>query len=122
MTTKYEGVEIRPIPECPHYWVSRDGRIYTEPRPRVRGGWMKLSVHSYGYLFTMGRVNGRQIPLYAHRSVALAWIGPCPAGGMEVCHNDSNPANNTVENLRWDTRKGNINDAVLLGRMGRPSS
>lgn len=115
---EYEGIAIRPIPGRPSYWVSECGRIYTEPRPRVRGGWMKLSIHDGGYPFTMGRVGGRPVSLYAHRCVALAWIGPQPEG-MEVCHNDSNPLNSHASNLRWDTHRGNMADAARLGTVGR---
>lgn len=53
-----------------------------------------------------------------HRLVALAFLGPCPSG-MEVCHNDSDPANNRVDNLRYDTRSGNRLDMVRQGNEGR---
>lgn len=39
----------------------------------------------------------------------LAFVGPCP-DGMEVCHNDGNPENNRVENLRYGTRSDNMRD------------
>lgn len=34
---------------------------------------------------------------------------------MECCHNDGNPSNNIVENLRWDTHSGNMMDRTLHG-------
>ena len=80
---------------------------------------MKLSTHKSGYPFTMGRVGGKQVPLYSHRLVALAWIGPQPEG-MEVCHDDGDPTNNHVSNLRWDTHQANASDMVRHGRAGRP--
>lgn len=45
------------------------------------------------------------------RLVLLAFVGPAPEG-MECCHNDGNPGNNRLENLRWDTRSSNTLDAV----------
>lgn len=108
-------IERRAVPGYPNYSVTRDGRIWTERRERVKGGWMKLSTHKSGYPFTMGRVGGRQVALYPHRLVALAWIGPQP-DGMEVCHNDGNPANNEVSNLRWDTHSENMKDVRRHGR------
>ena len=51
---------------------------------------------------------------YVHRLVLTAFVGPCPEG-MEACHNDGNPRNNALENLRWDTRKGNFADKVKHG-------
>lgn len=53
-----------------------------------------------------------------HRLVMLAFCGPCPPG-MEVCHNDSNPANNQLGNLRYDTRLSNRLDMVRVGNEGR---
>ena len=53
-----------------------------------------------------------------HRLVMLAICGHCPPG-MEVCHNDSNPANNQLGNLRYDTRLSNRLDMVRVGNEGR---
>ena len=50
-----------------------------------------------------------------HRLVMLAFCGPCPPG-MEVCHNDSDPTNNRLDNLRYDTRSGNKVDSVKILR------
>ena len=107
--------DVRDVPGYPNYGVTKDGRIWTNARPRVRGGWMKLSVHSGGYLFTMGRIDGKQVALYSHQLVALAWIGPRP-DGMHVCHWDGDPQNNNVENLRYDTPSGNAMDTIRHGR------
>ena len=52
------------------------------------------------------------------RLVAAAFLGVCPEG-LEVCHSDGNPGNDHVENLRYDTRKGNMQDAVKQGKMHR---
>lgn len=55
-----------------------------------------------------------------HRLVLEAFVGPCP-DGMEACHNNGNPSDNRVENLRWDTRRGNHADKVKHGTMARGS-
>lgn len=44
-----------------------------------------------------------------HRLVLEIFVGPCPYG-QEACHNDSDPSNNRVSNLRWDTHQGNMKD------------
>jgi len=49
-----------------------------------------------------------------HRLVLAAFVGPCPEG-QEGCHNDGNPMNNRLTNLRWDTRSGNMLDKVKHG-------
>ena len=53
-----------------------------------------------------------------HRLVAAAFLGPCPSG-QEVCHNDNDPTNNRVTNLRYDTRSMNRIDMVKAGNEGR---
>ncbi len=44
-----------------------------------------------------------------HHLVAEAFIGPRPPG-MVVCHNNGDPLDNRVENLRYDTQANNITD------------
>lgn len=40
-------------------------------------------------------------------------------GEMECCHNDGDPTNNKVTNLRWDTRSGNHADRLIHGTSNR---
>jgi len=49
---------------------------------------------------------------YIHRLVLSAFVGPCP-DGMECCHNNGDPSDNRLLNLRWDTPESNRSDAVL---------
>lgn len=55
-----------------------------------------------------------------HRIVALAFIGPCP-DGMQVAHNDGNPANNEAGNLRYATPLENTRDKFAHGTVLRGS-
>jgi hypothetical protein len=50
-----------------------------------------------------------------HVLVLEAFVGPRPEG-MEGCHGDGNPANNNVQNLRWDTPQNNWKDRKRHGR------
>lgn len=52
--------------------------------------------------------------LRGHALVLVAFRGPRPAG-MEGCHNNGDPADNRLENLRWDTRVANRQDAIRHG-------
>lgn len=52
--------------------------------------------------------------LLVHRLVLLAFVGP-PSIDMQGCHNDGNPANNRLDNLRWDTASANMLDRVTHG-------
>ena len=49
-----------------------------------------------------------------------AFVGPRPAE-HEGCHNDGNPANNHLNNLRWDTHTGNMADTKTHGTRPRGS-
>lgn len=53
-----------------------------------------------------------------HQLVALTFLGPAP-NGCEVCHNDGDPTNNALSNLRYDTRSENIKDVLRQGRRWR---
>lgn len=50
-----------------------------------------------------------------HKLVALTFIGPRP-DGCEICHNDGDPTNNAVSNLRYDTRAENNKDITRQGK------
>lgn len=53
-----------------------------------------------------------------HRLVLEAFVGPCPEG-MQACHNNGIRDDNRVENLRWDTPKGNSLDKAKHGTKSR---
>lgn len=56
-----------------------------------------------------------------HAAVALTFLGPRP-DGQDVCHYDGNPANNRLDNLRYDTRTNNILDVYRIGGRWRKLS
>ena len=56
-----------------------------------------------------------------HTLVALTFIGPRPEGA-DICHNDGNPANNRLDNLRYDSRTNNILDVYRGGGRWRKLS
>ena len=114
----------KPIPSFPGYEASDHGRVRSfwaqGPNKGRRGGWhisdtpsriMAPQYHRLGYPRVNLGKNGKPHKLEVSRLVLLAFIGPCP-NGMEVCHNDGNPSNNRLDNLRYDTHSGNMIDAV----------
>jgi hypothetical protein len=50
-----------------------------------------------------------------HHLVLEAFVGSRPPG-TECCHNDDDPANNRLSNLRWDTHLANMGDMKRRGR------
>lgn len=106
-------------PEFPCYYISESGRLYSKKsRNGIGNGknWIELSgAINNGYRrFLMRNKNGEKKHMFAHRLVAEAFIGAIP-DDMEVCHNDGNPLNNNVKNLRIDTPKSNQADRAKHG-------
>lgn len=59
-------------------------------------------------------VDGKQQIAAVHRLVAAAFLGPRPEG-VEVCHNNGDPSDNRLVNLRYDTPSANNYDQVRHG-------
>lgn len=62
-------------------------------------------------------VDGKQKQVSVHVLVMRTFRGPPPAPGLDVCHNDDDPSNNRLDNLRYDTRRGNLADRWKNGTM-----
>ncbi len=62
--------------------------------------------------------NGKRYTRYVHTVILNTFVGSRPVN-MECCHNDGNPANNKLNNLRWDTSKANGADMVKHGTSTR---
>lgn len=120
-----DGEEWRPVVGYEGlYEVSSHGRVRSldrfRPHPTnerltlVRGRVLKLKRRQRtGHLTVTLQNAGRSYP-FVHGLVLAAFVGPRPEG-MECCHNDGNPANNHVSNLRWDTHAANLADMVRHG-------
>lgn len=72
------------------------------------------TVSHAGYRAFILRKEGDKKPYRrtAHKLVAEAFLPPPLPGQTDVCHNDGNPLNNRVENLRWDTHRNNQLDML----------
>jgi len=74
-------------------------------------------VTAHGYVaFILRDAHGKIVRKLAHRLVALAFL-PNPQGLSDVAHNDGNPSNNRLENLRWSTHRDNAMDMRKHGTM-----
>lgn len=103
------------------YSVDEFGRVRSNPRKdalgRTWGGkFLTPRANRDGHLVVDLRVSGKRIRRYVHQLVLEAFVSPRPSG-MEGCHNDGVPANNQLDNLRWDTRASNSRDAVKHGHL-----
>ena len=90
--------------DFPNYMIGSNGRYW-----RYKNGeWVECKCYEVigGYWVASLREKGRLVRIYLHRLVLLAFVGPCPEG-MECSHEDGNPSNNRLSNLKWDTPSSN---------------
>jgi hypothetical protein len=105
---------FRPIPgnRDGNALVDRDGRVW-----KVSTGYVLRSKRSdiKSPYYNVGiMVNGKTKSFLVHQLVLEAFVGPRPKG-YHACHNDGNPHNNRVDNLRWDTVWANMKDRTDQG-------
>lgn len=105
-----EGEIWKPIPGFDGYGVSNLGRVKSV-RKFNNPHFLKPFVSEKGHLRVILRANNRSYFKGIHQLVMLAFVGPCPEGEL-VCHKDSDPSNNKLNNLRYDTHRGNMQDRV----------
>lgn len=106
-----------------YYQVSSLGRVRGVDRMvpskggsfrMAKGKILKQSIQIGGYKQVWLQNGGAKKSL-VHRLVLETFVGLCPPG-MECCHNDGNPWNNNVSNLRWDTFSSNMEDKRKHGK------
>lgn len=109
------GVQFKDIPGFPSYCVGDDGSVVSWYRSR-EWRWLKSGPSGrYGHRAVNIRREDKLVTCRVHRLVLMTFVGPCPPG-MEACHGDGDPANNRLDNLRWDTKKANAQDRIRHGR------
>ena len=96
------------------YQVSNWGRVRSLPGFARGARIRKATPAGKGHLRVELSLYNQPRSIYVHRMVLEAFVGPCP-DGMEGCHNDGDPTNNHLDNLRWDTRSENVRDAIRHG-------
>jgi len=93
------------------YEVSSLGRV----KSLLRGGKLRKPCLTKGGYFSVrlfGESGEKWKPV--HHLVLEAFVGPRP-DGMEACHFPNGPEDNSVENVRWDTKLSNHNDRRISG-------
>ena len=106
-----------------YYEVSDHGRVRSIDRTitrsdgratRLPGVTLRRYVNDDGrHMVTLSRPGERRTR-YVHQLVMLAFVGPRPPRA-DVCHNNGDASNDRLTNLRYDTRRANIHDAIRHG-------
>lgn len=104
----YEGI----------YEASNQGRIYSTPRLRTKGGFLSQVTSVRGYRSVVLYKKGIRKMLLVHRLVAKTFIGNLP-DDKQVNHIDFNPSNNTVDNLEICTPVENMVHYYKKNKMKR---
>lgn len=118
--------EWRPVPGWPGYDVSSLGRVRSVPRilgdGRMAGGKvLRQRVDAKGYAVTGLRSGASTRTVRVHVLVALAFLGPRPAG-MQVLHRNDDHSRNGVADLRYGTPQANVAERVRRERRERKES
>ncbi len=127
--TKSTVVEVwRAVPGYEGFYsVSSLGRVRSEDRAvtgklgstrRLPGKLMCPTPDSNGYMQVRLSLRTNYKTWKVHKLVLIAFTGEKPVG-MQCCHNDGDKTNNTAENLRYDSVKGNCADRIKHGTQQR---
>ena len=107
------GEEWRPVVGWERFYrVSNLGRLYSLHQTGRLVTGMRVG-DGYGVLkLRDGQRRGHKA---THCMVLEAFVGPRPSPEYEGCHNDGDPENCRLGNLRWDTAKANQADRIAHG-------
>lgn len=112
------GVQFRHVEGFPGYCVGDDGTVLSMRSRRygLTGKWslLKPTKDRHGYLYVDLKIGGR-VRKYVHTLVLESFIGPRPPGADGRHDPDPTPTNNRPCNLKWGTRKENMQDAIRHG-------
>lgn len=125
---KGSGEELwKPIPGYEQsYEASSFGRIRSLARTDSVGRARTQRImcqkkSSRGYFSVMLCKNSERRDFRVSRLVLSAFVGPCPKG-MEAAHQNGDPSDNSLRNLRWATHSENTQDKKVHGTMARGDS
>lgn len=119
-----EGVEFRNVPWAFGYCVGSDGSLFSvrvpnKKSPTFTETWFRKSVWKNEdgyYLCHIVGDDGKPHRKLAHTVVLESFVGPRPKG-HDALHGNGVPNDNRLVNLKWGTRKENMEDARRHGTL-----
>lgn len=110
---EYEASDQGRIRSVERTVIAKDPRGNVRPR-LYSGRILRTPCCAFGYpMVVLSRPKKKPTHSYVHDLVLLAFVGPKPEG-LEVCHYDGIRTNNSIINLRYDTRSANAADSRRL--------
>ena len=107
-------MDLHAIPGLDGYFVTKEGRVYSDHRKGIRE--LKQRLSKFGYPRVRISMNGRRIPVHVHKLVLETFVGHCPPG-MQCRHLDGDRTNARLGNLAWGTPQENADDRVSHGNV-----
>ena len=106
---------FKEIPGWPEYEISTDGAVRRIAKAcgATVMKTLKWQILKNGYAKVALCRDAKKREYLVHRLVAMTFIGE--PGSLDVCHCDGDKLNNSLANLRIDTRKGNMADQIKFG-------
>ena len=105
----YQVSDIGNVKSVPRFVNSKGGSKRLAP-----GYLLKQHINTFGYPTVSLSKGGHRKTKTVHGLIMLAFVGEPPVGKV-VCHNDGNPRNSNLENLRYDTVQSNAIDTINHG-------
>lgn len=99
------------IPTFERYAINKDGEVFSLISNKMKKSW--INMHGYKEI-GLQNDKGKTVFRRLHVLLALTFIGPRPEN-FDVCHNDGNKLNNKLSNLRYASKKDNMNDKLIHG-------
>lgn len=104
---------MKNIPFATNYYVSEDGKIFSNKSGKLRELKSRVDTSRYKRLGLV--TDGGKVRHYlVHRLVAICYV-PNPLSVPEVNHKDGDKLNNHYTNLEWVTREDNQQHAFVTG-------
>ena len=112
---------MKPIPNFPGYFATKNGRIWSAKRVdrlgrRYGGYYLRPGRNGGGYFFVNLSIRGIRHVKMIHTLVLLAFRGIRPAGFVSR-HLDNNKHNNRADNLEWTHPSVNSQDRVKFNSL-----
>lgn len=109
------------------YQVSNIGRVISvKTTYKKKIPYLSHHIDKYGYPYVILTSHSKSRRIKIHRLIAQSFI-PNPENKPEVDHIDGNRMNFNIDNLRWCTRKENMNNVITkkrisISKMGKKPS
>lgn len=120
-TLQQLGEQWRAIPAHPMYEVSSLGNVRSWicrwGRRKTPQDIVCREKDDRGYTYFTLRYNHCKTEFSLSRTILTCFVGAAPSSRHQAAHNDGNPRNNTLSNLRWATPKENHHDKIGHGTL-----